>query len=338
MMVAIHESTWSFAPDWVQYCLENDIDFKKISGYSNDIIEKIQDCDFFLWHHHHTLYKDKLVAQRLLFALEQAGIAVFPNFNTSWYFDDKLAQKYLLEAIQAPLVKTFAFYDQKTALDWAKTTKYPKVFKLKGGAGSNNVVLVPDYSEAKRLIFKAFGSGFKPYNRWVDLKENLRRYFLNKNSTFEVIKSIRRFFTGTEYSKMTGNEKGYVLFQKFIPNNDSDIRVVTIGSRAFAIKRPVRKNDFRASGSGFILYDKSEIDKRCVQIAFETTKKLKAQCLAYDFVFDENNQPLIVEINYGFAHKAYDPCPGYWDEHLQWHETKICPTKWMLEDLINNKK
>jgi D-alanine-D-alanine ligase-like ATP-grasp enzyme len=53
--------------------------------------------------------------------------------------------------------------------------------------------------------------------------------------------------------------------------------------------------------------------------AFQTTAKIKALCVAYDFVFDEQNNPLIVEINYGFAHQAYFPCPGYWDDEMNWH-------------------
>ncbi len=59
---------------------------------------------------------------------------------------------------------------------------------------------------------------------------------------------------------------------------------------------------------------------------------------AYDFVFDENNDPLIVEVSYGFAVDAYDACPGYWDENLDWHEGKFIPQEWMIEDLIKSLK
>ena len=113
------------------------------------------DCKALLWHHHHSLTEDKLFARELLFAIEQSGTKVFPNFNTAWYFDDKLGQKYLLEAIKAPLVPTFAFYSKKDALNWIKNTSFPKVFKLRGGAGSNNVRLINNISQAKLIINKA---------------------------------------------------------------------------------------------------------------------------------------------------------------------------------------
>lgn len=74
-----------------------------------------------------------------------------------------------------------------------------------------------------------------------------------------------------------------------------------------------RNNDFKASGSGNLVFDKNQIDERCVQISFNVNNKLNCQSVAYDFVFDKNNNPLIVEISYGFAMEAYDACLGYWN-------------------------
>ena len=151
----------------------------------------------------------------------------------------------------------------------------------------------------------------------------------------DVFKGVLRFYKEPEFSKTIGYERGYIYFQDFIPNNDFDIRVIVIGKRAFALKRMVREGDFKASGSGNMKFEKSEFDERCVQIAFDTSEKLKSQCLAYDFIFDENKVPLIVEVSYGFAVDAYDACPGYWDENLDWHEGKFIPQEWMIEDLMS---
>jgi glutathione synthase/RimK-type ligase-like ATP-grasp enzyme len=134
---------------------------------------------------------------------------------------------------------------------------------------------------------------------------------------------------------MHGREKGYVYFQDFIPGNSFDIRVVVVGDKAFALKRMVRLNDFRASGSGEIVYCKEEMDERCVGIAFEVNEKIKAQSIAYDFVFDKNNVPLIIEISYGYTASAYDQCEGYWDKEMNWHAGQnfdFCG--WMVENLI----
>ncbi len=132
-----------------------------------------------------------------------------------------------------------------------------------------------------------------------------------------------------------GREVGYVYFQDFLPNNEFDIRIIVIGDKAFALKRMVREDDFRAAGSGSFKYAREEFDERCISIAFDVTKKLKAQCLAYDFVYDENKNPLIVEISYGYSPGVYDDCPGYWDENLNWYEGKFNPHGWMVELIIN---
>src|SRR5690606_1428436 len=138
MKLAIHQSKWGFSQDWISYCEENGIPYKIVNCYDSDIIAQIADCQALMWHHHHTSTKDKVFAQQLLNAVEQSGKKVFPNFHTGWHFDDKLGQKYLLVAIDAPLVPSYAFYDKKSALNWISKTTFPKVFKLRGGAGSSN--------------------------------------------------------------------------------------------------------------------------------------------------------------------------------------------------------
>jgi len=336
MKIAIHKSSWGFSPEWINYCEKNNIPYKIVNCYDTNIISQLEDCTVLFWHHHHSDAKDVLFAKGVLFALEQAGKKVFPEFNSNWHFDDKVGQKYLLEAINAPLVKSFVFYEKKDAMAWLEKTTFPKVFKLRGGAGSTNVKLLRSKSQAQSMVHKAFGKGFPAYDKWNDLKEQYLRFTQGKLNKLEALKSIRRVFTSTRFANTVGNQNGYVYFQEFIPNNDSDIRVITIGERAFAIKRMTRPNDFRASGGGVIKFEKELIDERCIKIAFETSKKMNASVVAYDFVFDTNQNPLIVEINYGFAHQAYWNCPGYWDKDLNWHEGKFNQVEWILEEYIKD--
>lgn len=335
MKIAIHHRAGSFSERWIEYCQKNSISYKIVDAFDSDIIQQVAGCDAFLWHHHHGQFKDALTAKRIMFALEHAGVNVFPNFNTGWHFDDKVAQKYLLEAIGAPTVPSYVFYDKKNAMEWAKKTSYPKVFKLKGGAGATNVKLVKNQAEALTLINQAFGKGFPQFDRFNHLKERFQKYKSGQSSLLSVAKGAGRLVVPTEFSQQQSPEKGYAYFQDFIPHNDFDIRVIVIDGKAFAIKRLVREDDFRASGSGSIVYGKSEIDLRCVKIAFDISDKLDSQCLAYDFIFDKDNEPLIVEISYGFSIDAYDKCPGYWDEKLCWNEECFNPQHWIIGKLIN---
>lgn len=333
MKIAIHHNPNSFSERWIDYCEKENIDYKLVNAFDNTIVEQLKDCDVFMWHHHHSDFKDVIAAKKILFALEHAGIKVFPDFKTGWHFDDKVAQKYLLEAIKAPLVPSYVFYDKQQALNWAKKSTYPKVFKLKGGAGASNVKLVKNYSQAKLLIIKAFGRGFSQFDRLGYLKERFNKFKSGKDSFIGVLKGVARIFIVPEFAKKQPAEKGYIYFQDFIENNNFDTRVVVINSKyAAAEKRFVRKGDFRASGSGEFSY--SNINIELIRIAFNVAKKLGLQAVAFDFIEDEKKGPLIVEISYGFGTTGIKLAPGYWDANLSWYKGSLKLEEQILLDLI----
>ncbi|MGM7552410.1 ATP-grasp domain-containing protein [Myroides odoratimimus] len=330
MKVAIHHREGSFSEKWITYCKDKNIDFRIVDAFSSNIIDDLKGCDYFLWHHHHALQEDILVAKRILFSLEQSGIKVYPDFNSGWHFDDKVGQKYLLELINAPLVKSYVFYNRKNSMLWAKQTTFPKVFKLRGGAGAKNVILVKNSEHCQRLIKKAFRSGITQNNLLNVIKDDLLRFKKNK-SLKDLAKIPVRFILNIFKSNF--KEKGYVYFQDFIPNNKFDTRIVVVGNRAIGERRFVRDNDFRASGSGNFSYD--GVSKEIVEIAFKVSKILKVQSIAYDFVLGMNGEPLIVEISYGFGREGISKAPGYWDDNLIWHASKVEPEVWIIEDLLN---
>jgi hypothetical protein len=336
-MIAIHKASGGFSDRWISYCDNNAIPYKIVNCYKNDIISQLSDCSTLIWQYYQGSVKDFIMAKALMNTLEHVGIKTFPDFKTAWHFDDKVGQKYLLEAIGAPLAPTWVFYDKQEALAWAANVDFPKVFKLRGGAGSQNVKLVNTRKQAQKLIRKAFGRGFSTYDAAGSLKERWRLYKLGKSNLRDIFEGIARFFIAPPYARVRGRERGYIYFQEYITGNDSDIRVVVVGDTAFAIKRMVRKNDFRASGSGNILYDKALINEATIKLSFEMAGKLKTQCVAFDFVH-RDNKPLILEISYGFAPAGYDPCPGYWDKEMNWYEGKFNPYGWMVEEVLNSKR
>lgn len=340
MKIAIHHRAGSFSERWIEYCIKKNISHLVVNCYDTDIIEQVRDCQVLMWHHNHGDPKDVLFAKELLFSLEHVGIKVFPDFKTAWHFDDKVGQKYLLEALGAPFVKSYVFYDRKAALNWANITTYPKVFKLRSGAGASNVKLIKNVNECEKIIVQIFNKGFAQYNGFDRLKEQWVHFKKNRDVK-EFLKVLIRVFIKPKYALAKGRERGYAYFQDFIPNNDSDIRVIIIGNKAFAIKRMVRDNDFRASGSGKIIYDKESIPISSIKTAFKINNFLKAQCVAFDFVI-KDYEALVVEISFGFGITSYDFCPGYWNSEMEWQEGRFNPQEWMVEEVltrlnINNK-
>lgn len=335
-MIAIQKAKGGFDQRWISYCLSKEISYKIVDCYRSDIIEQLDKCRVLMWQYYQDSPTDRVMARQLLFALEHAGVSVFPDFKTGWHFDDKIGQKYLFELLDIPSVPTYVFYDKRTAIQWLNTAMFPIVFKLRSGAGSKNVRLIKTRGDAVKIVNKAFGRGFPSYDPVSNLKERWRMFRLGRTSVSDILVGFLRFIIPPLYSRRKGREAGYVYFQDFIPGNNCDIRVIVIDNKAFAIKRLVRENDFRASGSGSILYEKEHFDNKTIQLAFETADKMKAQCIAFDFVYN-SGQPLILESSFGFSPEGYDGCSGYWDRKLNWYPGKFDPYGWMIELMLKSQ-
>jgi RimK-like ATP-grasp domain. len=341
MKIAIHHRPGSFSDRWIAYCQENNIPYKIVNCHSSDIIGQIKDCDGLMWHWSHGDYQAQNFARQLIFSIGKMGIKVFPNYDACWHYDDKVGQKYLLEAINAPFAPSYTFYDKDEAIKWIEKAQYPKVFKLRGGAGSLNVKLIRNKNAAKRIVRKAFNKGFPLVDKTFGFKQRLWVLRRDKNikAIIHVIKGLIRFAYPPEGIGLLPTQKGYVYFQDFIPKNDFDDRVVIIGNKAIAIRRYNRDGDFRASGSGLIKHNSDLFNRNTIKTAFDVAKQIGSQSLAFDFVYDEIGSPLIVEISYAYAMgAAYDNCPGYWDADLKWHEDDVNPQRYIIEDFINEFK
>lgn len=336
MIIAIHNQAGSFSDRWIKYCNENEVPFKLVNCYDSDIVAQLDDCKGLMWHWNLNDYKAALFARQLTISLEKKGIKVFPDVNTAWHYDDKVGQKYLLEAIGAPLVKSYVFYSRQEAFDWLDKTTFPKVFKLRGGAGSVNVSLTKTKKKAKQLIKKAFGTGFSHINRFSRLKD--RFWVLKRDKNMQAVRGVlsgfARIFIPTEVERFSYNEKGYIYFQDFIPDNNFDTRLIVIGDRCFSERRYCRKGDFRASGSGLLDFKPELTDIESVKIAFDVTKKMTSQSIAFDFIKDKGENK-IVEVSYCFPPNIFNVgCKGYWDKNLKWHNETVNPEYFMIEDFI----
>jgi len=109
----------------------------------------------------------------------------------------------------------------------------------------------------------------------------------------------------------------------------------TDDERGFIFRRHARPGDFRASGSGMIDYDLEKVDLRCIEIAFEISRELKFQSMAYDFLFPPENEPVFCEISYTFQPRAIYDCPGYFDRSLQLNEGHFWPEYLHLVDALD---
>ncbi len=336
MKIAIHDRRGSFSDRWLQYCHEKGYDYTVVDCLNNEIIKTLEEYDILLWHWELGNHQEILFAKKILFSIAHLNIKVYPNFQTCWHYDDKISQKYLLESVCNYSIPTYIFYNIGDAYQWIENSTFPKVFKLSKGAASTNVSLVHTPNNAKKLVKQAFGRGFSHSGLTKDVRHRLRKHQLKKDY-FDVIKrlpsTLRKLYI---YNKSISREANYVYFQDFMPGNSFDTRVIIIGDKAFAFRRFVRDNDFRASGSGIIDYSPENINLESILISFDVANRLNTQTLALDFISNEEGELKIVEISYSFPSALVRQCKGYWlGKELVWREGIFWAQDQILNDLIS---
>lgn len=293
----------------------NNIPYVYLDIEDPEFWEIIKKLDLFIYYWgHKDIYKN--LAKTILPIIEnEYGVKCLPNQRTCWHYDDKIKQYYQLSAHNYPVIPSWIFWDKNAANKWLdKYAGFPLVFKLTSGAGSQNVILVKNKKSAKRVVKKMFGKGIKSGH--IPLKDNLKyknlKYFI-KSYGNEYLSKFSKTIPLLNWSK----EKNYAYFQEFLPNNEYDLRVTTIGNRAFAFRRFVRNNDFRASGSNNWSLDRKKIDMNAVKIAKTISREMGYQIMAYDFIYNDKKEPRIVEISYTYGDYP-EFSTGYIDDNMNW--------------------
>ena len=318
----------SFSQRWVELAAVQGVDTRQVDVDAADFFDSLSGCDGFMWR----FGFDPLSlqhAKRLLPAIEQGmAIPVFPSWASSWHFEDKIAQHYLLQAARIPTPRTWVWWREDDARRFAASAHYPLVAKLSGGFQSNNVRLLRTVAEANDLIRRSFGGGLVSME---GPNTALRRLLRHRIPGLRLLvgKSLPR-----------GIQHGYLYVQEFLPDNAFDTRVTIIGDRAFAFRRLNRPGDFRASGSGTLQWDPKDIHVDAIRLAFRIARQLKTQSVAVD-VLQRDGERVAGEISYTYASWAVRDCPGHWRLEgtpdtgtLIWREGKLRPEDAIFADFI----
>lgn len=300
----------------------NSIPFSLVD-YNDELIDRLGQASAFIFRLNFYDDNKRLGSALIDLIARYSSIPCYPTSEQIFSYDDKLKQKMLSDLHGIPLVKTDIFFDKKKALQFLSTASFPMVFKLKGGAGSMNVMLLKSRKKAERYVKLMFGEGIEPERSF--LPGTLRReYFDPKREFHRLLGDFVRLLKGLDANPVYVREKNYFYAQKFLPDNDHDIRITIIGDKAFGFCRYNREGDFRASGSGKIDYNISDIPMECVLMSFDLAKKLGLVCVAVDFLRDGDDYR-IVEFSYTFDSFAVAQCPGFWSESLEFQRKQHIP-------------
>jgi|SRR5690554_101817 len=336
--IKAHSTSWSFP--WINYCEQNNIDFEIVNPYKIEVIKYLMNFDIILWHFSNYSHTDMLMARNILFTLKNSGKKVFPSIKDAWHFDDKLAETYLLESINAPIPKSYYYYTIKEVENAVeeKNLVFPIIAKLRNGSGSHNVKLLTDSKELMSYAKKMFTSGLDSApNVFYKASSNIKSS-KNIKTFIKRAKRIPEFIRSFTNAKKFNRERGYVFLQEFIPNDGFDLKIVVVGDKLSFIGRNILKGEFRASGGGSLFYDKAMVPKNVIDSAFKTSDKLGFKCMGYDYVVDKaSSNGKIIEISYGFSHQALIDAGGYFDREGNWVEESLNAPEEILKNLITEK-
>ena len=329
-----HSTSWSHA--WLGFCAAQGIAHQLIDWRSRGGFDLMMRCDIVLWHFSHYSADEMRFARPMLAALKAAGRMVFPTSADSEHFDDKVAQAYLMKGLGIATPMNYMLHSPGAVEDWIREVgTFPVVAKLRGGSGSSNVKLIRSSRSLRRYSGRMFGRGFRNRpNALFKVRSNLA----SARSMTDIVKRIRRapeFLFSWKSASRLGYENGYVYLQEFIPDVDHDLKIVVVGDRLSYIGRSVRAGDFRASGGGSLFYDRSVVTKDVIDLAFAAADRMNSDCTGFDIVIDpRSNQPVILEVSYGFSHSALLQAQGYFDRLGCWYDAPLNAPEALLSRML----
>lgn len=214
-------------------------------------------------------YHYKNYIEDIVYGIEQVGALVIPSYEYLRANNNKV----FMEIIRRTTLSDYnslnsTWYGAIEEVDFDHI-KYPKVFKKAEGAMSQGVVLAKNKEELKTII-----------------QSKCKTKILK-----EAIKDTLRSYKYKGFTRESLYRSKFIL-QDFISGLTCDFKILIYGQRYYIFQRPVRKNDFRASGSGnrnYIYGSSVKCPDGILDFAFNIFHKLNVPHLSLDIAFDESN-------------------------------------------------
>lgn len=232
---------------WVDACeaYKSEVKYSVVDLTRNDWLEEINDneADYLLAKPSgKTSIFRQLYLERLEILVNELNKKVYPSIEEVRIYESKRYVAYWLKANQLTHPKTDIFYNKKDAVQFIKNSQFPIVGKMNIGASGKGVQILKSQQDALEYVDKAFGSGIANRTGPKLSKGKLLQRLWRKLTHPKELKS--RLNT---YKVMAADiQKGFVIFQEFIPH-DFEWRVVRIGDSFFAHKKLKVKG--KASGT-----------------------------------------------------------------------------------------
>lgn len=215
-------------------------------------------------------YYYKKFIEDIISGLELAGAILIPNSNllranNNKVFMEILRQVKLPEKYKTITAQQFGTYEESELAIKNGRIKFPCVIKIAEGAMSKGVFLA------------------KTENEYIELTKRITR-------TYSIKVAVKEWFRSKKhigYVKESLNQQKFIV-QPFIDGLKNDWKILIYGSKYYILRRNIRPNDFRASGSGYNYSAGSAAEFPLMMFPFvkEFYESLNVPNLSIDFAFD----------------------------------------------------
>lgn len=230
--------------------------------------KNIEGAYFYYTSSQYPIYKSFI--QDVLIQIKLRGGILIPEFRHFLAHENKSFQE--LEKvridIKSPYSKPVGTYEE--GIEALNKLSYPIVIKKSTGFRSRNVKLAHNKEEGKKILFRMLESNFK----------------------FD-FDSLYYLYRRTKNKKHYPKRFGKIIIQEYVPNLTHDWKILVLGNICFSLKRIVRKNDFRASGSKkFSILD--DPSSELLDFALSCKEKIKCPNISLD-IFENRGDLQLIE-------------------------------------------
>lgn len=222
---------------WEQACKNNcRVSYRIVNLTKNTWLDDIQKDDF-----DYLLAKPggltapfkQLYDERIYILTNELNYKVYPSKTEVFIYENKRFLSFWLKAHHIPHPMTNVFYDIKEAKDFLDKTTNIIVAKTNIGASGSGVRILKTKEEKNDYTNKTFLGKGAPQRSGPNFEKGgiLKRGFHYVKNPKEIKKKLKIYKIVNSSS-----QKGFVLFQEFIPH-DFEWRVVRIGDSFFAHKK-----------------------------------------------------------------------------------------------------
>ena len=275
-----------------------DIKISSLNAIVSDPSLLSEKCSLFLSSSYDKSYQKYICDVARHIAFVRPDVRLIPSYDMLLAHENKGYQELIKKRLGISELRG-EYYGDISDFESNTKTDFPYVVKLLEGAMSSNVFLASDYQDLRTKLKKKGNKNLR-----YELKQFLRSYIIKHKYN-----NISDEFSIQNYGEFFRTRTPFII-QDYVSALTHDYKVLVFGDKYFTLKRYVKENDFRASGSGNFTYEAPPL--ALLEYAKKIADLLDSPFVSLDIAEREGNCYLIEFQGIGFGPVTLVNSSGYY--------------------------